>query len=74
MQETYYRLFQKKIMGVFDGTFSLPPPPMRFNYCLAPPPIRSDYQPTPPPTLLTLFFLEKGFFKEEFFFLILFCI
>ena len=33
---------EKKNMGVFDDTFILPPPPMRFNYCLGPPSIRSD--------------------------------
>ena len=26
-------------MRLFDGTFILPPPPLRFNYCLGPPPI-----------------------------------
>ena len=36
---------EKKMMGVFDGTFILPPPPMRFNYCLGPPPIRSPHHP-----------------------------
>ena len=41
---------RKEIMEVFDGTFILPPPPMRFNYCLGPPPIRSNYPSTPPPT------------------------
>ena len=34
---------KKKNMGDLDGTFILPPPPMRFNYCLGPPPIRSNY-------------------------------
>ena len=41
---------RKKIMGVFDGTFILPLPPIRFNYCLGPLPIRSNYLSTPPPT------------------------
>ena len=30
---------EKNIMGVFDDTFILPPPPMRLNYCLGPPSI-----------------------------------
>ena len=46
---------RKEIMGVFDGTFILPPSPNRFNYCLCPPPIRSNCLSTPQPTLL--FFL-----------------
>ena len=50
-------------MVAFDGTFILPPPPMRFNYCLGPPPIKSNYQPTPT-THITHFFLESSPFKE----------
>ena len=41
---------EKKNMGVFDGTFILPPPSIRFNYCLGPSTMRSNYQSTPQPT------------------------
>ena len=60
----------RKNMGVFDGSFIIPPLSMRFNYCLGPPPIRSNYQPTPPPTYLIItHFSGELSFKglEEFF-------
>ena len=57
-------LFQKQMMGVFDGTFILPPLPMRFNYCLGLPPIKSNYQSTPPPDPYNFFFSAEPPFKE----------
>ena len=50
-------------MGIFDGTFILPPPPMRFNYCLCPPPtghkIKSSVNPHN-----SFFFLERPLLKN----------
>ena len=34
---------EKKNMGVFVGNFILPPPLLRFNYCLCPPRTLSNY-------------------------------
>ena len=49
-------------MGVYDGTFILPPPPFEFNYCLDPQPRQSYYQSTLPPT--ELFFFSRVPFEN----------
>ena len=47
---------RKTLWGVFDGTFTLPPPPL-VHYCIGPTPMRSNYQSAPPPH--NLFFFRR---------------